>query len=164
MRKAMGIAVLSMIASVITTGAADQTAFAGIFQHYEAIRQALIEDSTVRIAEHASAIQKIAEELKADFSAEAAGVKANDGAKVQELLPEISDRAGKVAAAKDLKSVRSELGELTKPLARHHALIQGNRPVLAYCPMVKMSWLQPDEPIGNPYAPHMLRCGEVVAK
>jgi len=28
----------------------------------------------------------------------------------------------------------------------------------------RKSWLQPDEPIGNPYAPSMLRCGEVVAR
>jgi hypothetical protein len=153
-----------MIASVITTRAADQTAFAGIFENYEAIRQVLIQDSTEGVAKRADAIQRIAEDLSAEFSAEAAGVNAEDAAAVQELLPLMIDRARKVAAAKDLASVRAELAELTKPLTRYHLLVQGDRPVVAYCPMEKKAWLQPDEAIGNPYAPYMLRCGEVVQR
>ena len=47
---------------------------------------------------------------------------------------------------------------------RWHELVEGGKPVVAYCPMVEMAWLQPDEPIGNPYAPYMLRCGEVVQR
>jgi hypothetical protein len=30
--------------------------------------------------------------------------------------------------------------------------------------MEKKAWLQPDEAIGNPYDPTMLRCGEVVQR
>ena len=39
-----------------------------------------------------------------------------------------------------------------------------DRPVVVYCPMEKKAWLQPDEAIGNPYVPSMLRCGEVVQR
>jgi hypothetical protein len=56
------------------------------------------------------------------------------------------------------------MAELTKPLVRWHALLEGSRPVVAYCPMVKKAWLQPDGAIGNPYAPSMLGCGEVVQR
>ena len=85
-------------------------------------------------------------------------------AAVKELLPLIEKQSMKVASAPDLPSIRAELAELTKPLVRYHALVQGSRPVVAYCPMEKRAWLQPDEPIGNPYAPHMLRCGDVVQR
>ncbi len=44
--------------------AAENTAFATIFNHYEAIRQELIEDSTEGIAEHAEAIAKTARALE----------------------------------------------------------------------------------------------------
>jgi len=83
---------------------------------------------------------------------------------VRPLLPEISEKATRVASASDLASVRGELAELTKPLVRWHELVEGSRPVVAYCPMEKKAWLQPDEAIGNPYAPYMLRCGEVVQR
>ena len=57
------------------------------------------------------------------------------------------------------------LAELTKPLVRWHELIEGPRPVVAYCPMYKRSWLQPsgDLEIGNPYG-GMPRCGEIVSR
>lgn len=164
MRKTMMIAIILTIGTTMAVAAVESTAFAEISEHYEAVRQTLIKNSTSGIAGHAAAIQQISKNLSEDFSAEAAGVEANNAGAVQDLLTEIIERAGKVTAAKDLKSVRIELAELTKPLARYHALVQGDRPVVAYCPMEKKAWLQPDEPIGNPYAPHMLRCGEVVAR
>ena len=80
------------------------------------------------------------------------------------MLPHIENRALEVAAAGDLEDVRIELAELTKPLVRWHELVEGSPTVVAYCSMVKKAWLQPDEAIGNPYAPQMLRCGEVVQR
>jgi hypothetical protein len=164
MKKAICFALLITTASLITTEAADKTSIAEIFGHYEAIRQVLIEDSTDGVAEQAAAIRRIAERLHADFNAERAGVGAEDAAAVRDLLPEVVDGAAKVAAAADLETIRLELAELTKPLVRWHALVQGERPVVVYCPMEKKAWLQPDEAIGNPYAPYMLRCGDVVQR
>ena len=144
--------------------AAADHAFAGIASQYELIRQALIEDSTEGVKEHALAIQFTASRLSRDFSAAEAGVAEKDADAVRALLPEITERAGALAAADGLAAVRAELAELTKPLVRYHALVQGSRPIVVYCPMEKKSWLQPDEAIGNPYAPSMLRCGEVVQR
>ena len=159
--------VMTLVALVMLVGitaAEANSAFHDISVHYEAIRQSLMNDSTDGVIEHAAAMQAAARQLEADFSARAAGVEADDSAAVQELLPEIIERSGRLSAAKDLQSVRTEFAELTKPLTRYHALVQGDRPVVAYCPMEKKAWLQPDEQIGNPYAPHMLRCGDVVAR
>ena len=140
------------------------SAFGEISGHYEAVRQALLKDSTDGVSEHARAIRAAAEVLQGDFSPERAGVSVADSEKARDLLPAVERGAGRLAAATGLENVRSAFAELTKPLVQWHALVEGARPVVAYCPMVRKPWLQPDEPIGNPYDPSMLRCGEVVAR
>jgi hypothetical protein len=164
MTKAFRIMVCVLLASVAATANAEDHAFTAISKHYEAIRQVLMKDSTEGVPGHADAIRRIAADLREDFDPEAAGVDAKDGAAVRALLPEIIEGVGRVASATDLGSVRTELAELTKPLTRYQRLVVGDRPVVAYCSMEKRAWLQPDEPIGNPYAPYMLRCGEVVQR
>ena len=139
-------------------------AFGDISTHYEAIRQALLQGSDAGVSEHARAIEAVALRLSTDFSAAAAGVADGDAQAVREVLPEVIDHARRLAAATGVAGARAELAELTKPLVRYHALVSGARPIVAYCPMERKSWLQPDGPIGNPYAPSMLRCGEVVAR
>jgi len=158
------MALLVTTVCVSAIGAAEITAFSTISTQYEAIRQVLIEDSTEGIASHAEAIAKTARALEANYSDAAAGVKPGSGGTVKALLPEIKQRAAEVARASDLETIRNEVAELTKPLVRWIELVDGSRPVVAYCSMVKKAWLQPDEPIGNPYAPYMLRCGEVVQR
>jgi hypothetical protein len=155
-----------LLAVALVSGAiaAENAAFTTIVDHYEAIRQVLIEDSTEGVAEHAEAIAKTARALELNYSDTAAGVTTASGGAVKALLPEIEKRATEVARSTDLETVRTEMAELTKPLVRWQALVEGPRPVVAYCPMVKKAWLQPDEAIGNPYAPSMLRCGEVVQR
>ena len=165
---------LNRVATVVTAAlialagagraAAGDDEFAGIASQYELIRQALIEDSTEGVQERALAIQFTASRLARDFSAAAAGVAEKDAAAVRELLPEIIERAGTLVAADGIAAARAALAELTKPLVRYQALVKGPRPIVVYCPMVKKSWLQPDEAIGNPYDPSMLRCGEVVGR
>lgn len=159
-------ALLAIFVAVLGSAgaAAADPAFSGISSQYEAIRQALIKDSTAGIREHAQAIQSIASRLSQDFSAASAGVAESDARAVRELLPEIIERSGALAVADGLAAVRTAFAELTMPLVRYHRLVQGARPVVAYCPMEKKSWLQPDEAIGNPYAPSMLRCGEIVQR
>jgi len=163
-KHALPLALVLAVSLVSGTSAAEITAFATISDHYEAIRLELIEDSTETVAEHADAIARTARTLDLNYSDPAAGVKTGSGDAVRALLPEIEKRATEVARSTDLETVRTEMAELTKPLVRWQALIEGPRPVVAYCPMVKKAWLQPDEAIGNPYAPYMLRCGEVVQR
>jgi hypothetical protein len=143
---------------------AEDSVFAKISDHYEAVRLVLIESSTSKVSVNAEAIGRLAGGLEQDFSPEAAGVSDADADAVKTLLPEIEDRATDLAAAQDLAAVRNAFAELTKPLVRYHRLVEGTRPVVAYCPMEKKAWMQPDGPIGNPYDPSMLRCGEVVQR
>ena len=164
MRHAIMIGIASTICSVSGMAFAEDTAFDEVFSRYEVMRQALIEDTTDGVAEHATEIAAIARDLRADLSPPRAGIDAADARTLEDLLPQIQARADSVAAAGSLEETRERLAELTKPLVRWHELVEGPRPVVAYCSMVKKAWLQPDEPIGNPYAPYMLGCGEVVQR
>jgi Cu(I)/Ag(I) efflux system membrane fusion protein len=161
-----GIVMLMMLGIALVSGtvSAQESAFSEIFDHYEAIRQVLIEDSTDGVTGHATAIADAAAALARDLDAEAAQVGADHADAVRGWLGEIETRARAVARAGGLEPAREALAELTKPLVRWHELVDGSKPVVAYCPMVEKAWLQPDEPIGNPYAPFMLRCGEVVQR
>ncbi len=164
MNRTLVFALVMAVGVSLSAGAGGSNAFVDMSAHYEAIRQALMEDSTADVSMNARAIGAIAAGSQGNFSPTAAGVSSGDGDAVKALLPEIVEGADKVANATGLAAVRSELAELTKPLVRYHALVLGDRPVVAYCPMEKKAWLQPDEAIGNPYAPYMLRCGEVVQR
>lgn len=164
MRHGIRCALLLTTALVPAIDAAEISAFTTITGHYEAIRQLLIEDSSDGVAKHAEVIAKTARVLENNYSDTAAGVKTGSGDAVKSLLPEIEKRASEVARSGDLETIRNEMAELTQPLVRWHELVEGSRPVVAYCSMVKKAWIQPDEAIGNPYAPYMLRCGEVVQR
>jgi hypothetical protein len=164
MRHAFVLVAILLTSCLSGATSAEDTAFDEVFSRYEMMRQALIGDSTDGVADNAAEIASIARELRSDFSPAGAGVDAADAGTLVELLPRIEERADSVAAAGSLEEARERLAELTKPLVRWHELIEGPRPVVAYCPMVKKAWLQPDEAIGNPYAPYMLRCGEVVQR
>ncbi|HSL18627.1 MAG TPA: hypothetical protein VLB51_12045 [Methylomirabilota bacterium] len=154
-----------LVASLATAAVASEaTVFDRIADDFEAIRQALLDDSTEGTAEHARSIAAAAADLEADFNAAAAGVALDDADAVSALLDEVETRARSLADADGLAEARQALASLTQPLVRWHRLVQGPKPVVAYCPMEKKAWLQPDEAIGNPYDPTMLRCGEVVQR
>ena len=76
----------------------------------------------------------------------------------------IAKAAKTVAAAADLKAARDGLGPLTDAVVAA-AKADGWKDLgdvkLAYCPMVKQSWLQKEDTIRNPYyGKTMSGCGE----
>ncbi|MCU0302812.1 MAG: hypothetical protein MUC56_01980 [Thermoanaerobaculales bacterium] len=156
------------ISAIFIAGAAGATAgesgFDLIIDHYEAVREALIGNTTEGVPEHAEAIAVTAERLAGAFDPVAARVAPEGAAAVEALLPEVTIMAERLASAHGLTGTRDAFAGLTQPLTRWQTLVEGPRPVVVYCPMEKKAWLQPDEAIGNPYAPSMLRCGEVVQR
>ena len=70
--------------------------------------------------------------------------------------------AGKVAGAADIKAARTAFGDLSDAMLVLAGGETGGKDVrIAYCPMVKKSWLQKGTVIANPYyGSQMLRCGE----
>ncbi len=160
---------LTVAAVAFAAGAADETAgrtaFASIVDDYEAVRLALLNDKTDGIAEHAEAIRATAAALVGNFSAERAGVAAENAGGVKALLPDVVEAAGRLAGAGDIAAARKAFFLLSKRLARYREMVRGERPAVAYCPMVKKSWLQPLGEIGNPYhGQSMPRCGKIVSE
>lgn len=139
------------------------TAFAGIMQHYEAVRLALLSDSLEGISDHGHKIRGIVEHFSGHWSRERAGVSAENADEAQALLPVLSAAATRLAKAEDIDAARTALYSLSTPLVRYRKMVTGELPVVAYCPMAKRSWLQPQGEIGNPYyGQSMPSCGEVV--
>ncbi|MDY7091589.1 MAG: DUF3347 domain-containing protein [Acidobacteriota bacterium] len=152
-----------LVASATFAADGESTAFDQVAEHYESVRLALTNDSTDGISEHGKKIAAILEELSSEWSSAAAGVRADMAEDVRDLLPELSEAATALSAATTLDAARDAFYDLSKPLVRWRKAAVGDKLVVAYCPMAKRSWLQPEGELGNPYyGQSMLRCGEVV--
>lgn len=114
-----------------------------IYSSYESIRQALLKNSVPDI-------QKTATELASVAKSES-----------QEV---IAVQAETLTEATDMASARKVFAALSDEVIEFHAAGCCKRPAVAYCPMVKNSWLQPaDTPISNPYVDEDMRtCGKFV--
>ena len=150
------LTVLALVAALLglfaapAARAAETAPFDAMADHYEAIWKALTADSLDGVAEHADAIAEIAS--TAEHPAAAA-----------EAAPEIAQQARSLAAAEDLTAARGAFGDLTKPLVRYRKAVGAERLQVAFCPMAKKAWLQPEGEIENPYfGTEMLSCGSFV--
>jgi len=144
--------------------AAGGTTFDAVMEHYEPIRLALLEDSMDGVNDHGKAIATELRALASDFSAERVGASGDAASIVEEKLDEMIAAADAIAEAASLEAARDGIYALTKPMVRwRQGVAESDRPAVAYCPMYKRSWLQPDGQIGNPYG-GMPRCGEIVSK
>lgn len=150
------LTVLALAAGILITPAAraaDQAPFTEMAEHYEAIWKALSGDSLEGVAEHAEAIAEIAE--TAEHPAEVTDATDIPGA--------IAEQAKSLAVASDVDAARGAFGDLTKPLVRYRKAVGADKLKVAYCPMAKKAWLQPEGDIENPYyGSEMLTCGDFV--
>lgn len=167
MRKTFSIVAVVAVAAALAAPAvaAEPTAFGKIAGHYEAIRQALLHDTTDGVAAHAQGIEHVVTGLEKRFATGSAGVSGEKAGECETLLPQIALAAKNLAAARDLAGARTAFGELSKPMVRYREMVSGDRPEVVYCPMAKKSWLQPAGTIGNPYlGQKMPTCGQVVSQ
>jgi hypothetical protein len=165
MKRVLFVLILSVIAGAVVASAGQPTSFAAVIEKYELVRLALLNDSTEAVAANGKAIAKQLRTLQADFSAEKAGVPEDAASSVRDGLPGMIAAADALAGGPGLADARNAFYDLSKGLVRWREGVQSTRPVVAYCPMVKKSWLQPDGTIGNPYGgQHMPNCGRIVSK
>ena len=146
-------------------GEGAETAFASVFHHYEALWQALADDSVAGLAEHAEGMRDAADRIAADFSADKAGlVMSADAEEASAFFDQVAKTALLLGTASDLTAARELFYDLSKPMVRLNELLAGERMKVVYCSMAKMSWLQRQEKIVNPYHGRaMAGCGEIVA-
>lgn len=165
MKSFIAFAITASLALPLLAADGPATTFDALVEQYEPIRTTLLKDSTSSVAEHARAIASIAAKAEKKSSAERLGVEASRAKEAAALLPTIRQAAERVAAAGDLAAARAAFADLTAPMLTYRELAVGDRPAVAYCPMLKKQWLQPKGEIGNPYAgSSMPRCGQIVSK
>lgn len=77
----------------------------------------------------------------------------------------VAANATKLASAKDIAAARTVFGDLSDAMmsyAKATGATFGRDINVAFCPMVRKSWLQKGETITNPYyGKSMLTCGEI---
>lgn len=155
---------LLLAACAAVAHADDKTAFEEVVHSYEAARVALINDTTEGVAERAAEIVEAIDGLTAEFSARKAGIDMAQSDEVRSLLPLLREAAVSLADASGLDAARDAFYDLSKPLVRWRKAAVVEVPAVAYCPMAKRSWLQPEGDLGNPYyGQSMLTCGDVVS-
>jgi hypothetical protein len=146
-----------------TLWAGGPSSFEVVMEHYEPIRLALLADSMDGVSAHGKAIASELRALQADFSSDLADASGEAAMVVQEKLDVMIAAADAIAAAEALEVARDGFYALTKPMVLwREGVAENGRPVVAYCPMHKRSWLQPGEEIGNPYG-GMPGCGSIVS-
>jgi hypothetical protein len=115
---------------------------------YLAIQSALVNDDLKPVADAARSLQKSAERLGGDGKSLVAA-------------------AAKAADARSLEDARAAFGDLSTALIAYADTtkqpIEGK--IIAFCPMVKKSWVQTEGAIANPYyGKAMLTCGNSTRK
>jgi uncharacterized protein YlxW (UPF0749 family) len=125
--------------AVLALAAAPVFANTAVFTKYENVRQGLLKQSvkdTQVAAKQLSAAARTAKNANVQKAADA------------------------VAASKDLKAAREAFSTLSEEMIKLRNASKSATPAVAYCPMVKKSWLQArSEKIGNPYDSAMQLCG-----
>ncbi|MGA7617248.1 MAG: DUF3347 domain-containing protein [Thermoanaerobaculia bacterium] len=158
------VALVALALGAVPLFAADANAYQALSKHYEAMRQALLHDGTKGVSEHALAFEKISDQLQAGFSAEKAGIRADQKADLMKILPDLSKAASDMAATKDLDAAREAFVAFSVPMVKYRNLVGDSSSAVVYCSMKKKTWVQPKGEIGNPYlGQKMATCGQIVS-
>ena len=123
--------------------AQETSGYEAMAEHYEAIRQALLNDNTQGIAAHAESISQAAETLREDFDFATASIPVDRSADCLAILPEIQNGAALLAAAGTLHEARDMFGELSKTMVKYRQMLTTPESVVAYCSMAEKVWIQP---------------------
>lgn len=138
----------------VETSSADQAQVDALVQPYLDLRQLLADDQMQGVPEAFAAIRVEAQQLSD-----------SEDARVQSLARTLAKGAN--AEPQDLEQARKAFTDVSTAMID---LVKAVPPTgaaaetlyVAYCPMVKASWLQKTEEVANPYmGQKMLACGEV---
>jgi Cu(I)/Ag(I) efflux system membrane fusion protein len=159
------LAVVLALAASSSGLAGESSTFDRITPHYEEIRQALLRDSTEKVAVAAGQVLDLLQALEADFSEQAAGIRPDSGYDLRALLPSIRQATSELIEATTIADAREAFGALSKAMVQYRQWVPEPGSVVAFCSMAQEVWLQPQGEIGNPYyGQSMARCGEIVSE
>lgn len=129
-----------------------------ILTEYLKMVETLASDKTDGVADSAKKIESLAGKLSPSLAT-------GEHASHYKSIPNnISEGARKMAAAKDIASLRAALVSLSKPMVVWTAMSKPPGINVIYCSMNPGSWLQKGAAIRNPYyGSKMLSCGEIIS-
>ncbi len=162
LERSIGLMVLTGLISAAPSVWAGTKAFdkqmMPILTEYLKIPKTLSEDKTEGIKTSADKIVKLADKL------DPGTVKGMHAKHYKNIPQNIKAAAVKLSKAKDIKSMREALKDLSKPMAMWATMSKPKGISVMYCSMAPGSWLQRSTLVANPYyGSKMLRCGEIVA-
>lgn len=141
MKRAFVVAFAVMVAAASAAVAGSETVQA-IVNSYLEVHAALASDKFAQVKAPAGAIAAQAEKMGASGA-------------------DIVKAARAVEQAKDLKAAREAFSPLSDAVIAAAKAANIDDVKVAYCPMVRSSWLQKEDTIRNPYyGSEMLTCGE----
>jgi Cu(I)/Ag(I) efflux system membrane fusion protein len=155
----IGISALFFLsASVVHAGAEKfDKQMQPILEEYLKIPKALAADKTAGVTKAAKEIEKLASKL------DATTVTGEHALHFKGIPAKLQAAAKKLKDAKDIKTMREALKDLSKPMAMWVTMSKPQGVSVAYCSMAPGSWIQKGTKIANPYyGAKMLRCGEIV--
>ncbi len=129
-----------------------------IIEEYLKIPKALAADQTTGVVPAAQKIKKLAAKLNP------ATVTGEHAMHFKNIPANLQAGAAKLAKAKNIKTMREALKDLSKPMAMWATMSKPKGVSVMYCSMTPGSWLQRGTTVANPYyGAKMLRCGDIVA-
>ena len=128
-----------------------------IFEQYLQMQSLLASDDMQGIRESATRIGNLAKKL------DASSVSGEHAGHYKNVPSNLAKHASAIENFTDLKAVRKNFKELSKPMAMWAGMSKPKGVDVVYCPMAKASWLQKKGKIRNPYyGQTMLSCGEFI--
>lgn len=146
------IIVPALIATVTLLGCtmsaqAQAPTFDTLFQHYDAVRTALSNDTLAGVPNAAEDLAKAADA----------------GSNESPVLKAVADQARAVAKAAKIDEARAAFGRLSSSMVEYRKQTNPKSGVVIYCGMARNRWIQRDAKVANPYyGSSMAKCGEVV--
>jgi len=161
-RRTYVVAVLLLTGGLLVTQATAATGpFTELLGVYHEVRSALVQDNLTRASEHAREIEKRAAELGKDAGLADEAVPDGSTQEWLGLVEEIAAAAAQLGSAEELETAREAFFALSKPMGRYRKLVADGSTIVAFCPMEKKAWLQPDGEFENPYlGQEMPTCGQ----
>jgi len=127
-----------------------------ILSEYLKIHSSLAKDKTDGVVVSAKKIGKLAGSL------DPKAVHKEHAGHYKHITMNLKKASKKMAVAKSATEMREALKDLSKPMAMWASMAKPKGIKVAYCPMVKASWLQKGDMILNPYDMRMPKCGNIV--
>jgi hypothetical protein len=129
-----------------------------ILAEYLKITGSLASDKTDGVNDAAKKIESLAGGISSS------SVTGEHAAHYASIPGKISDSAKKMAAAKDIESIRAAFADLSKPMVMWASMSKPSGINVIYCSMKPGSWLQKGAEIHNPYyGAAMPTCGEIIS-